>query len=299
MKSQDYNKTITVDQSPDDAIAAITNMRGWWSENIEGSTDTLGGEFTYRYQNVHSCTMKMTELIPGKKVVWRVLENYFNFTQDKSEWVDTELIFEVSRKGNKTEIRFTHKGLVPDYECFEICSDAWGSYINGSLRSLITSGKGKPNQKETGIPETVVNDQSYTTAFTVDQSPEEAFAAINDVRAWWTGKPGVIGNTDKLGDVFTYEYAPHHHTTQKVTELIPGKRVVWNVIDSSINFVEDKNEWTGTNITFDIAKKGKRTEVRFTHHGLAPSIECFDGCSNAWSSYINGSLFSLISAANR
>ena len=28
------------------------------------------------------------------------------------------------------------------------CSNAWGSYLNGSLRSLITTGKGRPNQKE-------------------------------------------------------------------------------------------------------------------------------------------------------
>jgi len=101
-------------------------------------------------QDVHYCKMKLTEVIPGKKVVWLVLDNYFNFTEDKSEWKGTEITFEISKKGNKTEIRFTHLGLVPEYECFNICSDAWGSYINGSLRSLIITGKGEPNQKEKG-----------------------------------------------------------------------------------------------------------------------------------------------------
>ena len=33
-------------------------------------------------------------------------------------------------------------------ECFEACSDAWGGYIKGSLRSLIATGKGQPNVKE-------------------------------------------------------------------------------------------------------------------------------------------------------
>ena len=80
----------------------------------QGSTDKLGDEFTYHYKDVHSCKMKITELIPGKKVAWLVLDNYFNFTEDKSEWKGTRIIFEVSKKGDKTEIHFTHVGLVPN-----------------------------------------------------------------------------------------------------------------------------------------------------------------------------------------
>ena len=106
---------------------------------------------------------------------------------------------------------------------------------------------------------------NFTTAFLVGQTPEEAFEAIINVRVWWTGEPGIEGSTDKLGDEFTYRYEPYHYSKQKITELIPGKKVVWNVTDSTINFVEDKSEWTGTKITFDISKKGDKTQVRFTH----------------------------------
>src|SRR2546421_12128569 len=137
-----------------------------------------------------------------------------------------------------------------------------------------------------------MSDQHYTTAFTVDQTPEEAFAAINNPRSWWTGE--FEGNADKLGDEFTYRYEPHHYSKQKVEEFLPGKKVVWLVTESQLNFIKDKSEWTGTKITFDIAKKGERTEVRFTHVGLDPEIECYDACSNAWGSLINGSLKSLI-----
>jgi Activator of Hsp90 ATPase homolog 1-like protein len=139
--------------------------------------------------------------------------------------------------------------------------------------------------------------QNYTTTIAVDQTPGEAFAAINDVRGWWSGNPGVEGSTDKLGDEFTYRYEPHHYSKQRIIELIPDKKVVWRVVDASINFVEDKTEWNGTIITFEIAKKGQKTEVRFTHEGLNPEIECFDSCSDAWSSYIKGSLRNLITAA--
>jgi hypothetical protein len=133
---------------------------------------------------------------------------------------------------------------------------------------------------------------SYTTAFTVDQSSDEVFAAIRNVRGWWIGE--IDGDTDKVGDEFTYRYEDLHSSTQQMTQLIPGRRIVWRVVDSYLKFVEDKAEWTGTDLAFDIAGKGNQTDVRFTHVGLVPEGECFDSCSNAWSFYINGSLRSLI-----
>ena len=141
MKDKNITTTITVDQTPEEVFAAINNVRGWWSEDIEGSTDKLGAEFTYRYKDLHYSKQKITELIPGKKVVWLVVDSYLDFTKDKTEWNGTEVVFEISKKGDKTEIHFTHLGLVPEYECFNICSDAWSLYVNGSLRNLITTGK--------------------------------------------------------------------------------------------------------------------------------------------------------------
>jgi activator of Hsp90 ATPase-like protein len=150
MTSQNFTSSFAVDQTPEEAFAAIKNVRGWWSEEIEGTTDKLGATFTYHYEDIHRCKMKITEFVPGKKVVWLVLDNYFNFTEDKTEWKGTKVIFEVFKQDNKTQLRFTHEGLVPEYECFKVCSNAWGSYINGSLRSLIETSKGHPNQKEQG-----------------------------------------------------------------------------------------------------------------------------------------------------
>jgi hypothetical protein len=148
MNDQNYTTSFTVDQTPEEVYAAINNVRGWWTGEIEGSTGKLGEEFTYRYEDVHYSKQKLTEVIPNKKVVWLVLDAHLNFVKNKSEWKGTDIVFEIAKKGNKTELCFTHVGLVPAIQCYGDCSGAWGFYINDSLRRLITTGKGQPNQKE-------------------------------------------------------------------------------------------------------------------------------------------------------
>jgi uncharacterized protein YndB with AHSA1/START domain len=143
-----FTAAFSVDQAPEEVFHAITNVRGWWSEDIEGGTDKAGDEFTYRYQDAHRCRIKVTEVVAGERVTWQVLDNYFDFTQDKAEWTDTEIRFELVPRDGETEIRFTHVGLVPTCECFDICSNSWGFYLYTSLRTLIRTGRGLPNRKE-------------------------------------------------------------------------------------------------------------------------------------------------------
>jgi Activator of Hsp90 ATPase homolog 1-like protein len=146
----DFTTTVTVERTPREAFDAITNVRGWWSQEIEGVTDQVGGEFKYQYQDVHRCTIRVTELVPGRKVAWLVLDNYFNFIHDQGEWKGTRVVFEVSETEGGSQVRFTHLGLVPGYECYDVCSNAWGGYLGGSLRNLINTGEGQPNLKEAG-----------------------------------------------------------------------------------------------------------------------------------------------------
>ena len=148
MATQDFTTTIKLNQTPKEVFDAICNVRGWWSEQIEGGTEKLNDIFDYRYQDVHRCRIQLKEVIPNTKIVWHVLENYFKFTKDKNEWVDTDICFEITTKDGNTQMRFSHKGLVPAYECFDICKNAWTHFIQESLHNLITIGKGMPNSKE-------------------------------------------------------------------------------------------------------------------------------------------------------
>jgi hypothetical protein len=140
-----------------------------------------------------------------------------------------------------------------------------------------------------------MNDESLTISFTTDRSPDEAFAAVNDVRSWWTGE--ITGPTDELGAEFTYRYQDIHRSTQRISELVPGRRIAWHVTDGYLSFVPDKSEWTGTDMTFDlIPAAGGGTEVRFTHAGLVPQQPCYDQCAPAWNFYVGTSLRERIAA---
>lgn len=147
MKRRDFTAAFSVSQTPQQVFDAVTNVRGWWSQAVKGRTDTVGAEFKYRHADLHRSTQKITELVPGRKVVWRVVDSKLGFVKEKSEWNGTDIVFDIARKGGKTELRMTHVGLVPALECFEDCSGGWGFYFSRSLRALITTGKGQPDPK--------------------------------------------------------------------------------------------------------------------------------------------------------
>lgn len=145
MSGQDFTTSFSVDQSPKDAFDAINDPRAWWSAEIEGGADRVGAEFDYHFQDLHRCKIRVTELIPGQRVSWLVVDNYFSFTEDKTEWKDTTIHFDISEEDGRTTVVFTHVGLTPEYECYGACSEGWGYYINTSLRNLIASGEGAPH----------------------------------------------------------------------------------------------------------------------------------------------------------
>lgn len=145
MNSKSFSTTFTVTQSPEEVFAAINNPRAWWSQAIKGDTDRLGAVFYHQYRDSHRCTLNVTELVPGKRIVWHVLQNYFDFVKDETEWTGTDVVFEIATRDGKTAVRFTHVGLSPVQECYDVCSGGWNSLVNGSLRALITAGEGNPD----------------------------------------------------------------------------------------------------------------------------------------------------------
>ena len=140
MTTASYTTTLVVDESPEQVFDAVVDVRSWWFGDIEGSTAELGDEFTYSVPGIHWNAMRVTELVPGARVGWLVTDSRLEFTDVKDEWTGTTVTFDIDSVDEGTRLRFTHDGLVPEYECFTDCSNAWGSFVNSSLKARIKTG---------------------------------------------------------------------------------------------------------------------------------------------------------------
>lgn len=133
---------------------------------------------------------------------------------------------------------------------------------------------------------------SFTMSITVDQSPHSVFEAVTNVRGWWSET--ITGDTAQLNDEFEFEVKDVHYSKQRLIEVIPDQRVVWLVTEADMTFIEDRDEWKGTKVIFDITNDGSKTKLTFTHEGLVPAIACYKACMPAWTQYIEHSLKQLI-----
>ena len=147
MQNQNFNITFLVEQTPTEVFNSVKNVRGWWSEELEGNSEKLNDEFIYRHGDFHYSKHKLTEVIPDAKIVWYPLDSKLTFVEKQNEWKGTKMIFDISKQDNKTKLDITHVGLVPEFQCFDSCSKGWTHYLKNSLLQLITTGQGKPDPK--------------------------------------------------------------------------------------------------------------------------------------------------------
>jgi len=136
-----------------------------------------------------------------------------------------------------------------------------------------------------------LTEQSYCTSIVVNESAIEAYNKISRVNEWWA--ENFEGSAKNLGDIFSVRWGDTF-VTFKIAEAIPGKKVSWLVTDCCLPWQNDKTEWTGTEVVFEISEENNATRIGMTHVGLTPEVECFENCQAGWNHYIKKSLFKFM-----
>jgi hypothetical protein len=134
-----------------------------------------------------------------------------------------------------------------------------------------------------------MTNQNFQYSFSTSKNMNEVFTHLINPKNWWVGLFGetIEGKSQNINDEFSFKAGDGmHYSNQKLIELVTDKKIVWLVTQSNLSFLKNTNEWAGTKICFDIEKVDDNTEVTFTHDGLIPQIECYGGCSGAWTQYL-------------
>ena len=297
MESKNYTATIEVAQSTKEVFNAINNVPKWWSKDFAGNSTKLNDQFIINHPNQHYSKQKLIEVVPNKKVVWLVTESKLDWIKNnKEEWTNTKMIFEISTKGDITVLHFTHEGLVPNQECYAMCEKGWNIVIKDWLLHLITVGTPSPEMAKAAAirnqhfgDKPAAEKKDYHRTIIVNASAEDAMKKISQINLWW--RKDFLGSAEQMHDKFTVPFGEPSYVDFVVSEFIPDKKVTWKVTDCYLPWFKDKKEWNNTEVVFQLSEgnghTNGKTKIDFTHIGLIPEVECYEVCEKGWNGHIN------------
>jgi len=134
--------------------------------------------------------------------------------------------------------------------------------------------------------------QSYHSSIMIHSAPKEIFEKISRVSEWWA--KDFEGQSQKRNDVFTVKFSSGDMYKMKVSEIEPDTAITWEVIDAYQGWVKNSTEWVGTKIVWEVVPQKDTVEVKMTHVGLVPELECFDRCTKGWNFLTHESLLKLL-----
>jgi len=142
-KQQDFSYSLTVKASAKEAMKMISQVKLWWAKNFKGKAGKLNDKFSVHFGDTF-VNFRISEVIADKKIIWLITDCNLHWIEDKKEWKNTEVIWNLTEKSGKTTIDFVHKGITPESECYESCKPGWTHHLKDSLLKLIDKGKGFP-----------------------------------------------------------------------------------------------------------------------------------------------------------
>lgn len=131
----------------------------------------------------------------------------------------------------------------------------------------------------------ILNENDYRCSFVFDLPAERVFESLTlNIPEWWSTH--FEGDSNQVNKIFTVRFGTTFKTIE-VIELIPYRKLVWEVKSSFIDIPEltNKSEWVGTRIYWEIFEEEEVRSLMLTHKGLNPNLECFGICENGWKDY--------------
>lgn len=123
-----YTKTLTVAATPDQVYAALTNpdqVTAWWSATSTTGSGQTDGELHITFGTEPQPTiMRVLAAHRPNLVIWEVTTSPL-----VPDWQGTQPTFTMVGAGKGCRVNFTHYGLVPVLECFEMCNVDWGRFL--------------------------------------------------------------------------------------------------------------------------------------------------------------------------
>ena len=145
-KTPDYSRTIEINSTAPVVYEALTlKIDQWWGQT-EGSFLKTGDIFKTSFGKDSYWKFEIAELIENEKIVWMCIESHqdHHLKGMDEEWLGSSISWELLSNENQTIVQFRHKGLIPSNICYDVCSKAWGFYLDKSLKTFIETGVGKP-----------------------------------------------------------------------------------------------------------------------------------------------------------
>jgi hypothetical protein len=92
MIANDFTSSISAKISPYEAIKRIGKVPEWWGVTFSGNSEKQNDQFEVKMSGDSFFNFTVTELIPGKRVVWLEIECYKECVPGWTHWIKTSLL---------------------------------------------------------------------------------------------------------------------------------------------------------------------------------------------------------------
>lgn len=145
--NNDIQIEINVPVSAASAYSEISRVSDWWTRNTDGEASQVGNAFTVRFKDTF-VSFEVTDAEQDSRYVWHVQDCFLHWLENKTEWKNSDVIFDITSTGNGSHVLMTHRGLNEKTECYADCKSGWEHFVATSLYNLITTGVGMPEGEE-------------------------------------------------------------------------------------------------------------------------------------------------------